>query len=232
MKKILIALLVGALVCGVGAVAYLRSFSEARADPAFFEREIRAYEAADRGAMPEPGAIVFVGSSSIRLWTTLAEDMAPLRVLNRGFGGAHFVHVLHNADRVVIPYAPKAVVLYVGDNDIAAGTSVEDVVSRYRAFVDQIRANGPETAIYFLPIKPSKLRWEWWPEMARANAEIASIAAEDPRLHVIDVATVLLDAKGEPRDDVFVFDGLHLNATGYAEWTRVVHPVLLSDYGP
>lgn len=217
------------LVCGIGASLYY--YSGAGDDAAFFEGEIQAYEEADRDNPPASGGIVFVGSSSIRFWTTLEEDFSPLHVVNRGFGGAHFVHVVHNAPRIVLPYDPRAVIVYAGDNDIAAGTSVEDVVSGFREFVSSIHAQRTDTEIYYLSIKPSKLRWKLWPEMSSANARIEKIANADPRLHYLDVAAPLLNADGEPRNDVFVFDGLHLNATGYAAWAEVVRPILLEAFG-
>jgi lysophospholipase L1-like esterase len=227
MKKIAIGIAVVVLTLLGAAAIFLHSMSGSGDDPAFFESEIRAYEDVDRQSAPEPGAIVFVGSSSIRFWSSLEEDFAPLRVLNRGFGGAHFIHVVHNTPRIVLPYAPRAVVVYAGDNDIGAGTSIEEVVAGYRKFVDLIHAELPTTAIYYLPIKPSKLRWGLWPQMSLANAEIEAIANSDPRLHYLDVATPLLGADGKPRDDVFRLDGLHLSAEGYTAWTEVVRPVLI-----
>jgi hypothetical protein len=214
-----------------GSAAYFSNLSGAGEDPAFFESAIRAFEESDREKMPEAGSIVFIGSSSIRFWSTLDEDMAPLPVLNRGFGGAHFVHVVHNTPRIVLPYAPRAVVVYAGDNDIGAGTSVEEVVGGYREFVRLIHEKLPETAIYYLPIKPSKLRWQLWAEMSAANAEIEAITDSDTRLHYLDVAAPLLNSSGTPRDDVFLLDGLHMNAEGYAAWTAVVRPVLLEAFG-
>lgn len=230
MKKTAIAVAVLAVVALCAFVALRIYSTRAARNPAFFEPAIVAFEEADRASPPSPGGIVFVGSSSIRFWRTLDADMAPLTVLNRGFGGAHFSHVLHNASRVVVPYAPRAVVVYVGDNDIAAGKPAESVVDDYRAFVALTRGALPEVEIYFLSIKPSELRWALWPEMSRANVEIEAITQGDPALHYIDVATPLLDAKGEPREDVFVLDGLHLNATGYAAWTEVVAPVLHANH--
>jgi hypothetical protein len=214
-----------------GTSAYFYYMAGVAEDPAFFESAIRAFEEADRERAPEAGGIIFVGSSSIRFWSTLDEDMAPLPVLNRGFGGAHFIHVVHNTPRIVLPYAPRAVVVYAGDNDIGAGTSVEGVVGGYREFVRLMHEALPDTAIYYLSIKPSKLRWKLWPEMSEANAEIEAIAQSDPRLHYLDVASPLLDARGRPRDDVYLLDGLHMNAAGYAAWTAVVRPVLLEAFG-
>jgi lysophospholipase L1-like esterase len=231
-KKLSIALALLGLALGALYWGYRHYLLQSSEDPAFFEDAIVAFEAADQEDFPAAGGILFVGSSSIRFWDSLAQDMAPLPVLNRGFGGAHLSHVIHNVDRVVLPYRPRAIVLYAGDNDLSAdtGKDVERVVADFRTLADRILAARPETEIYFLSIKPSTLRWARWPEMSRANAEIEELTRANPRLHYIDVATPLLDAKGEPRDDVFLFDGLHMNATGYAEWTAVVAPILHAAY--
>lgn len=231
MKRVAIGLLAVVLLA-LGAVGlYLAYMSRSGADVAFFEPEIQAFLEADAEHPPAPGQIVFFGSSSIRFWSTLEQDMAPLPVLNRGFGGAHLSHLIYNAPRVVIPYAPRAVVVYAGDNDIGAGKSAETVVADFEALVVLLRASLPEVDVWFLSIKPSRLRASLWPEMAKANARIRALAEADPRLHYLDVGTVLLGSDGEPSADFFRFDGLHLNAAGYAAWTKVVKPVLLDAYG-
>ena len=229
-RALMVALVIG-LVSAASLAWMLRSMAGAGDDPAFYEDAIQAFEAADREAPPGPGRILFIGSSSIRFWSSLEDDMAGLPVLNRGFGGAHLSHVIHNTDRIVVPYAPKAIVLYAGDNDIGAGKSVERVVGDFEEFVGGVRSNLPSVPIHFLPIKPSKLRWKLWPEMAEANRRIEVITQADPLLHFLDTASVLLGAGGEPRDDVFLLDGLHLNAKGYALWTSVVAPALREAYG-
>lgn len=217
-------------VFAIAAFLVLRSMAGAGEDPAFFEGAIADFEEADRVSPPAPGGIVFVGSSSIRFWSTLSEDMAPLPVLNRGFGGAHLSHVIHNLDRIVLPYAPRAIVLYAGDNDIGAGKSIERVVGDYQTIVDRMRAALPEVQIYFLPIKPSKARWSLWPEMAEANAQVEALTLIDPAQHYLDTASVLLGSDGSPREDVFILDGLHMNATGYDAWTAIVAPALRRDF--
>lgn len=221
------------LLLGGGTAGFLLwQLSGASGDPAFFEDAIVAFEEADREAPPAKGGIVFVGSSSIRMWKSLSADMAPLPVLNRGFGGAHMEHVLHNVDRVVIPYRPRIVVVYAGDNDLASGTGKDAarLLEEYRQLVARIHRALPETHLYFLSIKPSRLRWDRWPLMSEANAAVRTYSQSDPRLHYVDVATPLLGADGLPRDDVFLFDGLHLDATGYAEWTSVLRPLLLEAF--
>ena len=212
----------------------MRSFQASMtADPAFFEEGIVAFEEADRIDPPAPGAVLFVGSSSIVYWSSLEADMAPLRVLNRGFGGAQFSHVLHNLDRVVIPYRPRAVVVYAGDNDLdeVTGKDAQRVFDDYQHFVARVREHLPGTRFYFLAIKPSIARWARWPEMSQANAMIEEWSAGDDGLVYLDVATPLLGEDGQPREDFFVFDGLHLSAEGYAAWTRAVRPRLLADLG-
>ena len=153
-------------------------------------------------------------------------------MLNRGFGGAHLEHVNHYLDRIVLPYRPRAVVLYAGDNDLAAGSgkTPERVVADFDAFVAGVHAALPDARIYFVAIKPSRLRWEQWPDMKRANDAIATRCSADPRLVFLDVATPMLGADGRPRGELFAFDGLHLSDAGYALWVDVVRPRLLADW--
>jgi len=200
-----------------------------RTDPAFFELAIRSFEAEDRANPPAPGSTVFVGSSSIVFWADLAEDMAPARVLNRGFGGAHMAHVLHNVHRVVTPYAPRLVVVYAGDNDLAAGSgkTAESVAAEYKKIVEAIHTRQPDARVEFITIKPSLSRWERWPEMERANELIAAQARADERLGVIDIASPMRGNDGRPRESLFMFDGLHLNRAGYEVWAREVRPKVI-----
>jgi len=234
-KKIAIALgaLAGLVVlAAAGGLWWLDAMRRNSVADDYYEASIAAFEAADAEARPEPGGIVFVGSSSIRFWTSLEEDMAPLPVLNRGFGGAQMNHLVHNVDRVVTPYAPRMVVVYAGDNDLQAGSEkrAETVLDDYRTFVDRVHARHPETIVYFLSIKPSTRRFAQWPEMQRANALVEAWSRGDERLRYIDGSSVLLQGDGTPRSDVFVIDGLHMNETGYAAWTSVVRPILQADW--
>ena len=222
-----------ALVALLGGRLALEWYGRASQDPEFFAGEIAAFEAADREQPPPERPIVFIGSSSIRLWDTLAQDMAPLSVLNRGFGGSQLAHAIHFADRAVIRYRPRAVVLYAGDNDLdeRTGKSAADVVRDFQAFAARIHAAAPDARIYYLAIKPSRMRWARWPEMAKANAEIAALCAGDPRLGFLDIATPMLATGEPPARELFIFDGLHLSAEGYALWTSVVKPRLEADLG-
>lgn len=230
-RRLAIAAGVAIALAAAGAVA-VRVFFARAAEASFWEDEIEAFEAADRASMPAPGAVLFVGSSSIRMWDTLERDMAPVRVLNRGFGGAHMDHVVAFAPRIVAPYAPSAIVVYAGDNDIGAGASADRVVADFERLVAFVRDGGSRAPIAFVAIKPSRLRWELWPRMRAANERIAALAAADPSLSYVDIATPMLalrapgEEDGPPPGALFRFDGLHLSAAGYAVWTRVVRDAL------
>lgn len=228
---VLAALALAGLLGGRG---WLEWYGRASQDPAFFEDEIAAFEAADRAEAPPERPIVFVGSSSIRLWDTLVRDMTPLPVLNRGFGGSQLAHAIHFAERAVTRYRPRAVLLYAGDNDLDArtGKSAEDVARDFDGFVAQVLAAVPDTRIYYIAIKPSRLRWERWPEMVRANAAIAARCAGDARLGFLDIATPMLASGAPPARELFILDGLHLSERGYALWTEVVRTRLLADFPP
>jgi|HubBroStandDraft_4_1064222.scaffolds.fasta_scaffold166440_1 lysophospholipase L1-like esterase len=198
----------------------------------FWESQISAYEKADRLNPPKAGVIVFTGSSSIRFWKTLAGDMKPLDVINRGFGGSQIAHVNQYASRIVLPYQPRAVVLYAGDNDLSWPWSKtpEQVSGDFKQFVEIIHAKLPETWIYFVSIKPSPLRRGNWWKCKKTNELIAEYIRTQPRARFIDVDSAMLDAGGKPRAELFRWDGLHMNAAGYAIWTSIIKPVLLSRF--
>jgi len=191
-------------------------------DPARFEQEIAAFEAMDRTNPPPRDAVLFAGSSSFRLWKTLKEDFPKHAVINRGFGGSQMSDLLHFADRMVLPYAPKVILVYEGDNDLAAGVTPETVLAGFQAFVAKVHAHLPGTRIAFVAIKPSPKRQTLLAEQTRANALIRGFAASDHRLAFIDVAKPMLDRSGQPRGELFVEDRLHLNAEGYRLWRKII----------
>jgi lysophospholipase L1-like esterase len=224
-------------LCGLVVAKAVRTARRIqRQDPTIWEFEIRRFEAEDRRQPPPPGCIVFAGSSSIRFWSTLARDMAPLPVLNRGFGGAHIYQITHYANRIITPYRPRAVVFYAGENDMASmfasvRKSPAQVREEFRLFCARVHAQYPTLPIYFISIKPPKLRRKHWAAMQQANALVRSDCAADPRLRYIDVVPPSLDAAGEPRRELFRWDGIHLNAEGYSVWTSVIRPILMRDFG-
>jgi lysophospholipase L1-like esterase len=200
----------------------------------FWEPQIRAYEESDRHQAPAPGGIVFTGSSSIRFWDTLARDLAPLPVVNRGFGGAHLDHVTRYADRIIVPCRPRAIVLYAGENDLGwpNPTTPADLLASFERFVTAVRKELAGVHIYFLSVKLSRslLRRCRWERMREANRLIGNYIAGRDRLTFIDVCTPMLDAHGRPRRELFRWDGLHLSPAGYALWTAAIKPVLVHDW--
>lgn len=197
-------------------------------DPARFERDIARFEQADAGSMPPERAVLFAGSSSIRLWHEhLVEDMAPLTVVGRGFGGSTMYDLLHYADRVVLPYKPRAIVIYEGDNDIKEGVEPEQVIEMFDALVAKVHAALPDCRVYMLSIKPSVARWALWQKMERANALFAERCGADDRLTYVDLATPLLGEDGRPVAGLFLDDQLHLNREGYKVWRDTLAPVLV-----
>ena len=202
-----------------------------RAAGAPFASEIAAFEAADRKNPPQSGGIVFVGSSSIRFWTTLTQDFPGLPVLNRGFGGSQIADSIRYADRIVLPYKPKMVVFYAGGNDIDAGKSPAQVLKDFQTFADTIHASLPQTRLVYISINPSVARWKEEGKVVEANRLIQHFvqgAAKSERLSFFDSHSRLLDAGGKPRPAILRADGLHLNAKGYAEWTAILKPQIVA----
>ena len=191
-----------------------------------YAREIDRFDEADRAAPPAPGGIVFVGSSTIRMWTTLAEDFAGLPVLNRGFGGSTFPEALHYLQRTVVRYHPRTVVVYEGDNDLASGRTPQQIADDYRAFVRGVRDSLPNARIVFLAIKPSPSRWKLESQRREANRLVSTIVATDPNQAFVDVGTPMLDPSGRPRPELFRDDSLHMTPAGYVLWRSTVAPIL------
>lgn len=195
--------------------------------PERFESEIRALEAAQRNRPVAPGSIVFIGSSSIKNWKTLAEDFPGFGCVNRGFGGSTLPEATHFAPRIVAPLRPRQVVLYSGDNDIAAGRSDRELLLAFLNFVSELRRLVPGVPITFLAIKPSPARIDRWPVARAANQRIANCCRLRDGLTFVDVATPMLRADGTPRPELYVSDRLHMTRAGYDLWTNVLRPHLL-----
>jgi lysophospholipase L1-like esterase len=228
-QKYFIGVGICAVLLGIGVRAFVPSVLAQGWEPA-----IRDFEEQDKTHPPRPGCIVFTGSSSFRFWDTLVSDMKPLDVINRGFGGSEFSDLDEYANRIVVAYRPRAVVVYEGDNDLAEGSSKtpEMVASDFRKFVQIVRGALPDTWIYILSIKPSKLRWNQWPQMKAANKLMQDYSATQQRVQYIDIATPMFDANGNLPRDLFKSDGLHPTAKLYAMWTSIIKPILLQHFGP
>lgn len=191
-----------------------------------FESEIARFEASDRAAPPAPGGILFTGSSSVRLWKSLESDFPGLPVLNRGFGGSTMPEMNHYVPRIVLPYRPRTIVLYEGDNDIAAGRTPQQVADDYRSFLRLVRPALPSTRIVFIAIKPSPSRWAKIDQVREANRLVREIVATDSLQTFADVFTPTLGADGRPRAELFVGDSLHMTPAGYAVWRGVLAPLV------
>jgi lysophospholipase L1-like esterase len=187
-------------------------------------RDMARFAAEDAATPPPPHPVVFTGSSSVRLWTTLAEDFPGVPVLNRGFGGSHVRDAVWHADEVAVRYQPRRILIYAGDNDVFDGRTPQQVLSDFRAFVARVRRDLPRTPIAFIAIKPSPSRAHLLAVQREANALVKAYAEREPLVDYIDVFTPMLDANGQPRAELFVDDRLHLNRDGYALWRGVIAP--------
>jgi len=214
--------------CAVAALLLtaLVAVPRAPATPEHWKDDIAQFEAADAAHPPPHGAVLFVGSSSIRLWTTLAEDFPGIVTINRGFGGSELADSVFYADRIVLPYHPRLVVLYAGDNDLWAGKTPAAVLADFRAFRTKVLAALPATRLIYLAVKESPARASVREAVRTTNGLIAADCAANPRCEFVDVDTPLLAPGGALRPELFRDDQLHLAAAGYAIWTRVLAPHL------
>jgi len=190
-----------------------------------WEADMQRFEAADAQSPPPRGGVLFIGSSSIRFWDTLAQDFPGVPVINRGFGGSELRDSTWYADRIIVPYAPRQILIYAGDNDLNAGRTPRQLHADFVAFVERVRHDLPNTKIAYISNKPSPSRAQLLSVQREANT---LIQAEAKRLGVdyIDIFTPMLDAKGQPDEALFIEDRLHMNRAGYVIWQRVIAPYL------
>lgn len=196
------------------------------ADPVKWEKDIAAFEQADREHPPEKGSIVFTGSSTIRRWKTLAADFPRFRVVNRGFGGSQMEDSLHFAERILVPHEPSAVVIFAGSNDINAGKAPETVVENFKAFVAKLRTRLPKTEICFIEITTSPSRWTQRDKVLEANRQIRAFCEHTEGVKFIAAREKFLGSNGEPREELFEADRLHPNVDGYKILIEAIRPLL------
>ena len=205
----------------------LATFAHAQLAPVDpWEADIARFEAADKAAPPAPGATLFIGSSSIRFWESLQQDFPDVRIVRRGFGGSEVRDATRFAGRIVIPYRPRLVVLYAGDNDLAAGRTPTQVRDDVVAFVARVRRDLPDAGFAYIAIKPSPARANLLDAAREANALIAAWTKTQTNTRYIDVFTPMLDAEGRAREDLFGPDRLHMNREGYRIWIERIAPAL------
>jgi lysophospholipase L1-like esterase len=191
-----------------------------------FGDEIKAFEAADRTNPPPVGAVLFIGSSSIRLWQTLSQDFPDHRVINRGFGGSQIIDSVNYFERIVRPCRPRLVVLYAGGNDINAKKTPEQVFQDFQRFAQKVTSQLPGTKLAYISIAPNPARWAQIEQVRAANKMIEGFIKTRPDMRYIDTHSQMLGADGQPKPDIYVNDRLHMNPEGYKIWTRVVSPYL------
>lgn len=212
-----------AIVC---CQTFLVSCSQAVKRP--FYDQIQEFKDGDKRQFPDKDAILFVGSSSIRLWKDLESDFPDHKVMNRGFGGSGLDHAIMYADDIIIPYHPKQIVIYSGENDIAGGkVNSGDIIYRFKRLFNKIRKDLPDAHVVFISIKPSPSRVQFMPIMKESNQLIKDFLATQKNTVYVDVYSLMLDSKGNPRPELFVADQLHMNKKGYAIWKKAVEPVLM-----
>jgi lysophospholipase L1-like esterase len=210
------------------APAPIRPAVASAVSSAAWARDMDEFAARDAAHPPPRDAVLFIGSSSIRKWTSLARDFAGTPVINRGFGGSQVRDSTFYADRIVVPYRPREVVFYAGDNDLADGRDVAQVVEDTFAFIARVRRDLPGVPVVYISIKPSPSRAGLLPSIRQANARIAQRAAQLEDVHFVDVFTPMLGADGRPRAELFEADMLHMKPEGYALWTRLLKPYVAS----
>jgi lysophospholipase L1-like esterase len=203
----------------------LASPATAQETTARFEKEVAAFEAADRNLPPPKGEIVFVGSSTMVDWN-VARYFPDRKILNRAIWGSALSDAVRLVDRLVLPHQPRTVVLYAGDNEIDGGKTTEDVTVQFERFVKAIRARLPQTRIVYIGIKPSPQRWMTIDRARAANAMIRQVCSRDDRVAFLDVDGVMLGWDEKPRPELYAADGLHLSPRGYELWTVLLRPFL------
>lgn len=239
MKKIIVASLLGtlALLTLITIPLYLKlklEFAKLESDdPLVWESVIQKFEEEDTIHPPASDAVLFVGSSSIRFWFKLKEDLSPVPVIQRGFGGAKLRDIIHYADRIICKYRPKAIVLFAGTNDIcgrANDKSPEQLFGDFKQLAETIKESLADTKLFYLPITPTTSRWHVWPQAEKANKLISSYIMKQPNMVYLKTDTVFIDKNGLPRKDLLWWDGVHLNREGYEQWKKIIKPELIKLY--
>ena len=219
------ALCAGALL----ACAAVRPLGAGDRQPAVtnrFEKNVAAYEAADKATPPPQGGILLLGDSQFYRWKTLADDLPGYTIVNRGIDSFTMTDVVYFADRLVKPYKPRLIVVHAGGNDVNTGRSAQQVLDDFRSFVGKVRETMPSVPIAFSSVTPGPGRWSQAAVRRETNSAIKDYAATDPRLIYIDLWNAMLGPDGGPREDLWVEDRIHPNHAGYELRARIMRPIL------
>lgn len=195
-----------------------------------FAEAIEAFERADRESPPPAKSILFIGSSIFRLWKGLKEQMAPLPVFNRAFGGSQTHEILAYLDRIVLPYQPKVIVYYCGSNDINANVPPARIAGNFQEFVERVRRELPQTRIIYVSINKAPQKMDRWAEVDAANGLVREYCAKVKGLRYIDVNPALFDETGQPRLELYLPDRLHFLDPAYVGFTRIIRPVVAEEW--
>lgn len=193
--------------------------------PARWEETIKKFEAVDATMPPPMGAVLLIGGSNARRWTDVGDYFPKHQLINRGFGGARLTDVLHFADRIVLPYKPKTILLNAGGNDLSSGKTPKQIRDTARAFIDKVHASLPNTRIYCLGL-PIIRRASLSPESGAAiramNSRLAQLASTKKNVEFIDLVPAFLDDQNQFQPDLFVKDGIHFSPKGYAAVAKLL----------
>ncbi len=195
-----------------------------------FQHEIDNFQKQDLFSKFPKNGILMTGSSSIRMWSSMQEDFSEFPVLNRGFGGATIPEVLHFAGQYIFQHEPQIIVFYCGENDISEGATPETVFASFKTFVKIIETRLPETKMIYISMKPSIARWNLWSEYQAGEKLIKDLIDKNPKIEYMDASISMLEKNGEVKKDIFIEDGLHMNAKGYQGWTNQLKPIIERMY--
>jgi len=206
------------------ASAFPATCAETQHNFAKWEKEISSYEQLDRTNPPPKRAVLFIGSSTIRMWKSLPQDFSKQKVINRGFGGSEIVDSTHFAERIIFPYKPRKILLRAGGNDIFAGKSPPQVFADFQEFVAKVHSKLARTEIVFIGLSPSISRWQQADKEKTLNQMVQAYAKQTPRVKYLETFDMVLGADGQPRPELFLADKLHFNAEGYKLLVEKVRP--------
>lgn len=199
-------------------------------DPLRFESDIDELASAENIRENGPGGIMFLGSSSIRMWKSLEDDFAGYPVYNLGFGGSHTSDVLYYFQKLVIPFHPSLILFYEGDNDLASGKSPNHVFRDFKNFLKRVNQELPGTRVGFIAAKPSPSRWTLRNEYEKLNNKIASYSQKRDDLTFIDIYSPMIEKYGRPEPALYLDDSLHMTPKGYDIWEKKIRPFIEKEY--
>lgn len=235
MKTIRISIIVALILVVAATYVYLQISSELDRmrsdDPRVWEPVIASFEKLDQQTPPIPNGMLFLGSSTIRLWSTLADDMQPLNAIGRGFGGAKIVDVSYYVERLVKPYQPRAIVLYIGGNDFSTLSgnkpkTPEQALLLYSQLLLRLKTQAPDTVVHILALKPTVSAMQQWSQIREVNVGLQALAVDKPMVTFFDANAVLYNSQGHLDDSLYRFDGVHLSRAGYEAWGQAVKDYL------